>query len=378
MGESSEGVSAVSGHSRLALTVPPRPPTETLFSVGPAPGFSPAGPTTLKSSFCSDSHGCSFSQLLAGAMASPLAKQSLLAHSPLNPPVANSPSFMVSPRFSPSGSVNSPVFVSPLQSPLGMSHQQALAYVTAQASYNLYYKQMQAAYDQHLNGETPDTKLKSIAFEKPASDGYNWRKYGQKFVKGSECPRSYYRCTRLDCAVKKKIERSSDGRIVETTYKGEHNHELPKPNKRKQDECKSDELEMSTKQLIVACKSHEMEETTTVLDEEDDVEPNTETKCLEVGSSVQPPFHKTVTEPKIVLQRRSVVDHLDDGYKWRKYGQKVVKGNANPRSYYRCTYMGCNVRKHVERASADPIAVVTTYEGQHNHDMPTAYSAKQE
>jgi len=41
------------------------------------------------------------------------------------------------------------------------------------------------------------------------------------------------------------------------------------------------------------------------------------------------------------------------------------------RSYYKCTTPGCNVRKHVERASTDPKAVVTTYEGKHNHDVPT-------
>lgn len=32
--------------------------------------------------------------------------------------------------------------------------------------------------------------------------------------------------------------------------------------------------------------------------------------------------------------------------------------------------MGCAVRKHVERASDDPGAVMTTYEGKHNHDVP--------
>lgn len=40
---------------------------------------------------------------------------------------------------------------------------------------------------------------------------------------------------------------------------------------------------------------------------------------------------KTVTEPRIIVQTTSEVDLLDDGYRWRKYGQKVVKGNPNPR-----------------------------------------------
>lgn len=44
------------------------------------------------------------------------------------------------------------------------------------------------------------------------------------------------------------------------------------------------------------------------------------------------------------------------------------------RSYYKCTYAGCNVRKHVERAPTDPKAVITTYEGKHNHDVPAARS----
>lgn len=40
---------------------------------------------------------------------------------------------------------------------------------------------------------------------------------------------------------------------------------------------------------------------------------------------------RTVREPRIVVQTTSDIDILDDGYRWRKYGQKVVKGNPNPR-----------------------------------------------
>ncbi|OMO53548.1 DNA-binding WRKY [Corchorus olitorius] len=66
----------------------------------------------------------------------------------------------------------------------------------------------------------------------PSDDGYNWRKYGLKHVKGSEFPRSYFKCTHPDCAVKKKIERSHDGQIAEIIYKGSHVHPRPQPRRR--------------------------------------------------------------------------------------------------------------------------------------------------
>ncbi|KAL6991394.1 WRKY transcription factor [Sarracenia purpurea var. burkii] len=81
---------------------------------------------------------------------------------------------------------------------------------------------------------------------------------------------------------------------------------------------------------------------------------------------------KRKSEPRFAFMTKSEVDHLEDGYRWRKYGQKAVKNSPFPRSYYRCTTQKCTVKKRVERSFQDPSVVVTTYEGQHNHPIPAA------
>ncbi|CAK7342846.1 unnamed protein product [Dovyalis caffra] len=53
----------------------------------------------------------------------------------------------------------------------------------------------------------------------------------------------------------------------------------------------------------------------------------------------------------------------DDGYKWRKYGQKSIKNSPHPR----CTNPRCSAKKQVERSSEDPDTLIITYEGLHLH-----------
>ncbi|XP_010053209.1 WRKY transcription factor 22 [Eucalyptus grandis] len=62
-----------------------------------------------------------------------------------------------------------------------------------------------------------------------SSDMWAWRKYGQKPIKGSPHPRSYYRCSSSKgCLARKLVERSSsDPRVFVVTYTGEHNHTHP-------------------------------------------------------------------------------------------------------------------------------------------------------
>ncbi|XVF49831.1 hypothetical protein PTKIN_Ptkin04bG0047700 [Pterospermum kingtungense] len=70
-----------------------------------------------------------------------------------------------------------------------------------------------------------------------------------------------------------------------------------------------------------------------------------------------------------VFRTRGDCEVLDDGYRWRKYGKKIVKGSPNPRRYYHCSTSGCPVKKRVERDSHNRSLLIVTYEGIHNHDV---------
>ncbi|KAM3365104.1 hypothetical protein ACQJBY_015084 [Aegilops geniculata] len=199
--------------------------------------------------------------------------------------------------------------------------------------------------------------------DKSADDGYNWRKYGQKHVKGSENPRSYYKCTHPNCEVKKLLERAVDGLITEVVYKGRHNHPKPQPNRRlaggavpsNQGEERydgasavDDKSSNALSNLANPVNSPGMVEPVPVSVSDDDIDAGggrpypgddaTEEEDLEskrrkmesagIDAAL---MGKPNREPRVVVQTVSEVDILDDGYRWRKYGQKVVKGNPNPR-----------------------------------------------
>ncbi|EAZ19443.1 probable WRKY transcription factor 14 isoform X1 [Oryza sativa Japonica Group] len=64
----------------------------------------------------------------------------------------------------------------------------------------------------------------------------------------------------------------------------------------------------------------------------------------------------------------TVVPH-EDGYQWRKYGEKKIQGTHFTRSYFRCTYRddrGCQATKQIQQEDKnDPPMFQVTYSNEH-------------
>ncbi|XP_015892651.1 probable WRKY transcription factor 32 [Ziziphus jujuba] len=236
-----------------------------------------------------------------------------------------------------------------------------------------------------------------------ASDGYNWRKYGQKQVKSPKGSRSYYKCTYSECFAKKIECCDHSGHVTEIVYKNQHTHDPP----RKSNCTRESKLSLATERVLGNNVTEHQQSSRTL----NDSDPSTSSKELthetlplperkrqnsitpeengdikvkeEHGNEPEPKRRmkksnveypgsllKPGKKPKFVVHAAGDVGISGDGYRWRKYGQKMVKGNPHPRNYYRCTSAGCPVRKHIETAVDNTNAVVITYKGIHDHDMP--------
>lgn len=221
----------------------------------------------------------------------------------------------------------------------------------------------------------------------PARDGYNWRKYGQKQVKSPKGSRSYYRCTYTECCAK-KIECSNDsGNVVEIVNKGLHSHEPPRKNSFSpreirvttavrpvsEDDTVVEDLTIvtsgsdpsaSTKENICELQTIVERKRNCENEAAEEPEPKRRQVCRILDFRAYSSLRKmklinfllsrfslflcfrlkkdnsqssdSVSKPgkknKFVVHAAGDVGICGDGYRWRKYGQKMVKGNPHPRS----------------------------------------------
>ncbi|CAN1328385.1 Probable WRKY transcription factor 32 [Linum perenne] len=255
---------------------------------------------------------------------------------------------------------------------------------------------------QEANLQTPShiRRITMPVLKTPIPDGYNWRKYGQKQVKSPNGSRSYYRCTYSDCCAKKIECSDHSGHVIEIVKKGLHSHDLPQKSNSKResrvatpgrpiprstiaehavlfrepDPAVLSEQPMQGKIEAADVKyldsSASGESDAAEIKEKHTCEPEPKKRLNKDSLDCPDALFRPGKKNKFVVHAAGDVGISGDGYRWRKYGQKMVKGNAHPRNYYRCTSAGCPVRKHIETAAENSSAVIITYKGVHDHDMP--------
>ncbi|KAL4571367.1 hypothetical protein LXL04_018125 [Taraxacum kok-saghyz] len=235
-----------------------------------------------------------------------------------------------------------------LKNQLQGSHQEALATVIAQAARSQIssLKCSNPQAQNHSQKNTTDYPKSSSPSHhvKIPTDGYNWRKYGQKQVKSPQGSRSYYKCTSTECDAKKIESCDQNNYVTKVVYKGHHKHDPPKK-------------VFSGGKILSSPKSVKRKPISTP--------PLKEHRLCDqrVKNSVP-------KKPKYIVHAADDVGISADGYRWRKYGQKMVKGNRHPRNYYKCTCAGCGVTKHIEKAVDGTSNIIITYKGVHDHDKP--------
>ncbi|KAL6226131.1 hypothetical protein ACLB2K_000096 [Fragaria x ananassa] len=290
-----------------------------------------------------------------------------------------------------------------IQEQIGISHQQVLASASYQHSQGQTQNLQQSiSCPTSLSELSPTSVTQSISpapspvlpEQRPSLQKVN----GLCTLEEDKQLSSDFKCTFSECSVKKIESCDISGHLIEIVYKSQHTHDPRRRSNCTREikvassaECvgnnaveypctitNDSELSTTSKEPIQENPVPERKrQSSSDSDGNGDVMMNEEhindpeaKKRQKSNSEYSDSLLKAGKKPKFVVHAAGDVGISGDGYRWRKYGRKMVKGNPHPRNYYRCTSAGCPVRKHIETALDNTSGVIITYKGIHDHDMP--------
>ncbi|KAM0025974.1 putative transcription factor WRKY family [Helianthus debilis subsp. tardiflorus] len=267
------------------------------------------------------------------------------------------------------------------------------------------------------------TRSKPLSASKPIkipTDSYAWLIYGRTKVKSPEGSRSYFRCKYSVCQAKKVVRHDQYHSIIDVVYKGQHKHDPPNIVTSKGRKVPSTTKSLKGKSIsTVGSKEH----LTDVHIDGSEIKQRLKRNSSESSVIKHPKKPKFIVhaiagtkasadsykwrkyrqkmakgnshprlkrnssessvvihpkKPKFIVHATAGTKVSADSYKWRKYRQKMVKGNSHPRNCYKCAFAGCTVKKQMEKVVDGSSQVIITYKGLHNHDIPAASSHSKE
>nr|QCV57303.1 WRKY transcription factor [Fagopyrum tataricum] len=103
--------------------------------------------------------------------------------------------------------------------------------------------------------------------------------------------------------------------------------------------------------------------------------PSSDLQNIHRASKKRKTWPKRVETVKVSTQEGGAEGNVNDGYSWRKYGQKTILGATFPRGYYRCSHRSsrnCYATKQVQKSTEDPTLLQLVYKGHHTCGQPSA------
>ncbi|KAK4354016.1 hypothetical protein RND71_026210 [Anisodus tanguticus] len=219
----------------------------------------------------------------------------------------------------------------------------------------------------------------------PPEDGYSWRKYGQKLILGAKYPRllrwfgevrqshQFLKLPMEEVTIVVKKTKNPNGELVVKTK-----------------ETQSDKGECDIPEMVSTPNNSFDNSSTGVYSSLMSLEMRLEEalsrsrilfvflSSLGLGACEIKGIGQKVysyTSMKKIARRTEYVQARtgeevppEDGYSWRKYGQKDILGAKYPREYYRCGRRGlsnCAATKMVQKSETDPSIFEVTYGGSH-------------